>query len=220
MSQNTSFYLHEDIRKAAKSEAWMLTFLGILVAVDVMARDYYFNVAFRKENSIEPDVTKINENSESWTWNMTEEQENSWEKLCRGNAGIMFRLFLQEFGALSVDDCKLLWNFRGDLAHEFSLGSLMTSQARNSSGSGIFSVVEIKYGENDIRKDLLKQGTRKILHLPEFYEFYRDKLYQRYPEKGGKEWWDIRGKLWVEREAREGPINVEELVEEHREPFS
>jgi hypothetical protein len=218
------YFLDRDIRKAAKAEAWMLTFLGICVALDVMAQEYYFNTAYRRDpqNEVKEEFKQLSENASSKHFEWDHEK---WEKFKSrpGNSGKIFRHFLTDLAKMDRGDAELLWIFRCKMAHDFSPAELSISHYPNPNKGYLFSVRTAQYDEDDIMKFLAKAGAKVTLYLPNFYWFYRDVFNNPRSTVDPTDWVPIMNYLIVNPGSKEfwkdQPFRVEDVIEARREPF-
>jgi hypothetical protein len=225
MRQSSIYFLHKDIRKAAKAEAWMLTFLGICVALDVLAQEYYFNTIYRRDlkNGVEEKFEQMSENtsSKSFRWD-----HPKWEKFKSrpGNSGLIFKHLLTDLAKLDLNDASMLWTFRCKMAHDFSPAELSISHYPNPTAGKLFSKHIALYDENDIMKFLAREGEVVTLYLPDFYRFYRNIYENPRSTDDPTDWVPIISHLIItpgtkEIEKGQQPIDVADLIEEKREPF-
>jgi hypothetical protein len=141
--------INGDVQKAIGAGAWMLAFAGVCMALDILAKDHYFNLVFSDQH---PQAE--GEEVKSWA---EERLFPEWDKFRKkpGSLKTIYLWALTQWGVPDADMREDIYTFRNGMVHSFDPMPFSISH-------------EASPNKHIVNKS---ETGKRILHLPEFLAF-------------------------------------------------
>ena len=152
--------INVDVRKAMEAGAWMLAFAGVCIAMDILAKDHFFNEIFTK-------VLPQKKDEEFRHW-VEKRLFPEWDKYRKrpGNLKQIYLWALKRWGVADEAMREKIYTFRNGMIHSFEPNPFSISHDKSSTG-----------------KIVNRCGEKTILYLPDFLEFEK-RSYEKVKKAG------------------------------------